>query len=92
MLDLSDKSLAPAVQAALASMEERPRKGDIQLIHRLINLPRARHDGQLMQEELAERAGLSARYVGAIKRATVSASVLSSAISPRPSTWALEIC
>jgi transcriptional regulator with XRE-family HTH domain len=40
-----------------------------------INLRRARHDQQLTQEELAERAGLSARYVGAIERAAVSASV-----------------
>lgn len=40
-----------------------------------INLRRARHDKKLTQEELAERAGLSARYVGAIERATVSASV-----------------
>ncbi|HYG86465.1 MAG TPA: helix-turn-helix transcriptional regulator [Azospirillum sp.] len=40
-----------------------------------INLRRARHDRQLTQEELAERAGLSARYIGAIERAAVSASV-----------------
>lgn len=40
-----------------------------------INLRRARHDKQLTQEELAERAGISARYVGAIERAGVSASV-----------------
>ncbi|TNC96146.1 MAG: XRE family transcriptional regulator [Stygiobacter sp.] len=40
-----------------------------------INLRRARHDKKLTQEELAERAGLSARYVGAIERATVSVSV-----------------
>ncbi|MCR6632987.1 MAG: helix-turn-helix domain-containing protein [Magnetospirillum sp.] len=40
-----------------------------------INLRRARHDRQLTQEELADRAGLSARYVGAIERAAVSASV-----------------
>jgi transcriptional regulator with XRE-family HTH domain len=40
-----------------------------------INLRRTRHDQQLTQEELAERAGLSARYVGAIERAAVSASV-----------------
>lgn len=40
-----------------------------------INLRRLRHDRQLTQEELAERAGLSSRYVGAIERADVSASV-----------------
>jgi transcriptional regulator with XRE-family HTH domain len=39
------------------------------------NLRRARHDRKLTQEELAERAGLSARYLGAIERADVSASV-----------------
>jgi transcriptional regulator with XRE-family HTH domain len=40
-----------------------------------INLRRVRHDRRLTQEELAERAGLSVRYVGAIERADVSASV-----------------
>lgn len=40
-----------------------------------INLRRIRHDKQLTQEELADRAGLSARYIGAIERADVSASV-----------------
>jgi len=40
-----------------------------------MNLRRIRHDKQMTQEELAERAGLSARYVGAIERGTVSASV-----------------
>lgn len=30
-----------------------------------VNLRRKRHDLQMTQEELAERAGLSARYVGA---------------------------
>ena len=39
------------------------------------NLRRARHDKKLTQEELADRAGLSMRYVGAIERADVSASV-----------------
>lgn len=39
------------------------------------NLRRARHDRKLTQEELAERAGVSSRYVGAIERADVSASV-----------------
>ncbi|ULJ74526.1 helix-turn-helix domain-containing protein [Rhizobium gallicum] len=40
-----------------------------------INLRRIRHGKQLTQEELAHRSGLSARYVGAIERADVSASV-----------------
>ena len=40
-----------------------------------MNLRRKRHDQQMTQEELAERAGLSARYVGAIERGDVSASV-----------------
>ncbi|MDQ0393471.1 transcriptional regulator with XRE-family HTH domain [Labrys monachus] len=40
-----------------------------------INLRRIRHDKQLTQEELADRADLSARYIGAIERADVSASV-----------------
>ncbi len=39
------------------------------------NLRRLRHDQRLTQEELAERAGLSSRYIGAIERADVSASV-----------------
>jgi transcriptional regulator with XRE-family HTH domain len=39
------------------------------------NLRRARHDKNLTQEELADRAGLSMRYVGAIERGDVSASV-----------------
>lgn len=39
------------------------------------NLRRARHDKKLTQEELADRAGLSMRYVGAIERADVSPSV-----------------
>lgn len=39
------------------------------------NLRRARQDQKLTQEDLAERAGLSARYVGAIERADVAASV-----------------
>lgn len=39
------------------------------------NLRLARHDKQLTQEELADRAGLSMRYVGAIERGDVSASV-----------------
>jgi transcriptional regulator with XRE-family HTH domain len=40
-----------------------------------VNLRRARHDKDLTQEELAHQAGLSARYVGKIERAAVSASV-----------------
>ena len=39
------------------------------------NLRRLRHEKQMTQEELAETAGLSARYVGAIERADASASV-----------------
>jgi transcriptional regulator with XRE-family HTH domain len=40
-----------------------------------VNLRRLRQGRQLTQEELADRAGLSARYVGGIERAQVSASV-----------------
>lgn len=40
-----------------------------------VNLRRMRHDRYLTQEELADRSGLSARYIGAIERADVSASV-----------------
>ncbi|NRP75599.1 hypothetical protein ILFOPFJJ_06522 [Ensifer psoraleae] len=39
------------------------------------NLRRLRHDKQLTQEELAHRSGLSARHIGAIERADVSATV-----------------
>ena len=39
------------------------------------NLRRLRQEQRHTQEELAERAGLSVRYVGAIERADVSASV-----------------
>ncbi|WP_412772394.1 helix-turn-helix domain-containing protein [Nitrobacter sp.] len=39
------------------------------------NLRRVRHDKKLTQEELADRANLSLRYVGAIERGDVSASV-----------------
>jgi transcriptional regulator with XRE-family HTH domain len=39
-----------------------------------INVRRERHARSLTQEELADRAGLSARYLGSIERATVSAS------------------
>jgi transcriptional regulator with XRE-family HTH domain len=40
-----------------------------------INVRRERYARKLTQEELAFRAGLSARYLGSIERATVSASV-----------------
>ncbi|MCA1393250.1 helix-turn-helix transcriptional regulator [Bradyrhizobium sp. IC3123] len=40
-----------------------------------INLRRIRHKKEMTQEELADGAGLSVRYVGAIERADVSASV-----------------
>jgi len=40
-----------------------------------VNLRRVRHDKKITQEELAACAKLSARYVGAIERADVSASV-----------------
>ncbi|MBB4428257.1 transcriptional regulator with XRE-family HTH domain [Bradyrhizobium sp. CIR48] len=40
-----------------------------------INLRRIRHVKKMTQEELADGAGLSVRYVGAIERANVSASV-----------------
>ncbi|TYL85935.1 helix-turn-helix transcriptional regulator [Bradyrhizobium cytisi] len=40
-----------------------------------INLRRIRHVKKMTQEELADGAGLSVRYVGAIERADVSASV-----------------
>jgi transcriptional regulator with XRE-family HTH domain len=40
-----------------------------------INLRRVRHEKKITQEELAARAKLSARYVGAIERADVSPSV-----------------
>lgn len=39
------------------------------------NLRRTRHEKKLTQEELADRSGLSARYVGAIERADVSVTV-----------------
>ena len=40
-----------------------------------INLRRIRHGKNLTQEELADLAGLSARYIGAIERADKSATV-----------------
>lgn len=40
-----------------------------------VNLRRIRHDRDMTQEELADRASLSVRYVGAIERVDVSASV-----------------
>ncbi len=39
------------------------------------NLRRARHTSKMTQEELADRAGLSSRYLGSVERARVSASV-----------------
>jgi transcriptional regulator with XRE-family HTH domain len=39
------------------------------------NLRRERHARKLTQEDLADLAGLSSRYLGAIERAAVSASV-----------------
>lgn len=39
------------------------------------NVWRTRHAREMTQEELADRAGLSARYLGSIERAAVSASV-----------------
>ena len=39
------------------------------------NVRRARHAGKMTQEELADRAGLSARYLGSIERAEVSATI-----------------
>ncbi|RIA46258.1 DNA-binding XRE family transcriptional regulator [Hephaestia caeni] len=39
------------------------------------NLRRLRHEEKLTQEDLADRAGLSSRYIGAIERADVSASI-----------------
>jgi transcriptional regulator with XRE-family HTH domain len=39
------------------------------------NVRRIRHGKGLTQEELADRAGLSVRYLGSIERAAVSASV-----------------
>jgi DNA-binding XRE family transcriptional regulator len=35
----------------------------------------SRHAGNMTQEELADRAGLSARYLGSIERAEVSATI-----------------
>lgn len=40
-----------------------------------INLRRIRHVKKMSQEELADSAGLSVRYIGSIERADVSASV-----------------
>lgn len=39
------------------------------------NVRRLRQDSGLTQEDLADRTGLSSRYVGSIERARVSASV-----------------
>ena len=40
-----------------------------------VNLRRIRHGKEMTQEELAHRSRLSARYIGKIERADVSASV-----------------
>jgi transcriptional regulator with XRE-family HTH domain len=40
-----------------------------------INLRRLRHEKGLTQEVLADKAGLSARYIGAIERADASARI-----------------
>jgi transcriptional regulator with XRE-family HTH domain len=40
-----------------------------------INLRKTRQKMELTQEALAERAGLSPRYIGAIERVSVSASI-----------------
>ena len=39
------------------------------------NVRRARHAGKMTQEELADRAGLSARYLGSIERGKVSPTI-----------------
>ena len=39
------------------------------------NVRRARHAKKLTQEELAERADISSRYVGSVERAAVSVSL-----------------
>lgn len=39
------------------------------------NVRRLRHARKLTQEELADRAGISSRYVGSIERGAVSASL-----------------
>ena len=41
-----------------------------------INVRRERYARKLTQEELAHRAGLSARYLGSIERGAVAASVI----------------
>lgn len=40
-----------------------------------INLRRIRHDRGLTQEELADRSGITPRYIGSVERARVSATV-----------------
>lgn len=39
------------------------------------NLRRIRQDQKLTQEELADRAGLSSRYLGSIERGSVAATI-----------------
>jgi len=55
-----------------------------------VNLRRLRQEKKLTQEELAHRAKLSARYLGSIERAKVSATVtvlgqLANALNVEPS-------
>lgn len=55
-----------------------------------VNLRRIRHGKKLTQEELAHRTGLSARHIGAIERAEMSATLtvlgqISEALGVEPS-------
>ena len=77
--------LVAAEETSLGCVEERSflERSFLRLCHYLMdlkevlatNLRRERHAQKLTQEELAERAGLSPRYLGSIERAAVSASV-----------------
>jgi transcriptional regulator with XRE-family HTH domain len=40
-----------------------------------INVRRVRHAKKMTQEDLADQAGLSTRYLGSVERAAVSASI-----------------
>lgn len=56
-----------------------------------INLRQVRNSRRLTQEDLAERSGLSSRYIGAIERTDVSASVtvlgrIADALGVKPET------
>jgi transcriptional regulator with XRE-family HTH domain len=59
------------------------------LISHVINVRRERHARDWSQEELADRARLSARYLGSIERAGVSASVT---VSQTPHFRTIQIC